>query len=113
MRHLALLTLLLGLSGLAGCKWPVFKEPVTVSTRSSVSRYAEPIGRVTVERCNLFIIFIPIIRDPAEAYQELLMEAEQRGGNTIIDFQVRDSGFFAVPLFGRGCWEATGIAATL
>jgi len=115
MRGLGRVVLLTaGLLALAGCKIAVFENPVTVSTRSLSVARAEPIERVTVERCNYQVLIVPVIRDPKPAYEELLDLAQAKGGNVVVDFEVRDSGFVAVvPFFLRACWEATGIAARL
>lgn len=99
---------------LAGCKIAVFDAPVTVSTRALAVRHAEPIERVTIKKCNYQVLIVPIIRNPKHAYEELLQEAQGKGGNVVIDFEVRDAGFVGVmPFFLRACWEATGIAARM
>lgn len=99
---------------LAGCKIAVFDAPFTVSTRSLAVRHAEPIERVTIEKCNYQVLVVPIIRNPKHAYEELLLEAKAKGGNAVIDFEVRDAGVVGVmPFFFRGCWQATGIAARI
>ena len=109
-------TLALGLllAALSGCKIAVFDRPVTVSTRAHAVKQAEPLGRVSVERCAYQILIIPIVPDPKAAYEALLAEAEAKGGNGVIDFEIRASGLFGiVPLYMHSCWEATGIAAKL
>ena len=99
---------------LGGCKLAVFDNPVTVSTRSLAVSTAKPLGRVTAERCNYVVLVVPVVRDPKGAYEQLLDLAEERGGNAVMDFQVRDSGLVAVlPFFMRACWEATGVAVRL
>lgn len=112
MKRLTLL--LLALLALSGCKIAVFETPVTVSTRSHAVARAEAIERVTVKRCNYQVLIVPIIRNPKPAYEELMNAAAEKGGNAILDFEVRDAGFVGVvPFFLRACWEATGIAAKI
>lgn len=109
----ALLAALAALT-LTGCKLAVFDRPFTVSTRSQAVRKAQPLGRISAERCNYVVLVVPVIRDPKPAYEELLQKAEAAGGNAVMDFQVRDAGVMAImPFFARACWEATGQAVRL
>jgi hypothetical protein len=96
------------------CSHNIFHAPVTVSTSvNSVGSYKE-LGTVEERKCNVFLLFFGAPINYKSMYEEVMVQAREKGGNAIIDFQVRSDGFtFVYPLFMKDCWLATGKAVKL
>ncbi len=115
MNRLALLRgLLLTCSlTLASCVTEVFSSPVTLSTKASAARHAESLGAVSHSYTNSQIVVIPIIPNPRRPYDSLLEQARQKGGNAVVDVQLRNDNWFYALLFLFDTWELAGTAATI
>ena len=112
-RALLAALLLLAVVG-SGCVTEIFHDSFTLSTSATAAEGAERLGRVRVEQCNYVILVLPIVRDPRDIYDALLVVAIAKGGNALVDFELRGSasfGFF--PLFMKSCIEAVGEAALI
>jgi uncharacterized protein YbjQ (UPF0145 family) len=98
---------------LSGCVAHVFHKPVTLSTKSIVARHATPIENVSCEYSQGFVVIVPIPADPRDVYDELLEEANAKGGNAVVDVQLRNKKFFlwVFPTIVSTTWEATGTAS--
>ena len=97
---------------LTGCVSHVFHKPVTLSTKSIVAEHATPKEKVSCEYTAGVIVIIPIIKDPRDVYDEVLEEANAKGGNAVTDVQLRNKSFFCwiFPTIVSTTWEATGTA---
>ncbi len=98
----------------SACVFPVTPGPVTLSHKAQVAKDPQPIKEVEVARCNRVFFIIPVIPQPKEALGDLLAEAKKVGGDTVIDFEIRNTnagGFF--PFYFQACYEARGMAAKL
>lgn len=98
------------------CVQRVFNRPTTVSTKSTVLTALKDVRlleKVSAESCAYVFVFIPIVDDPRDVYDELLQKARDVGGNSVVDFQLRNKSFFAwiIPPIILQCQEATGTAA--
>ena len=110
------LSLIIILSMGTGCVAHTFNSPVTVSTDSAVVKNVTRLGPIKSEHCaRSILLFIPLsIVDPRDGYDDLLAEAQAKGGNTVVDFQLRSTSTFAfIPLYQHGCMEFTGVAAKM
>jgi uncharacterized protein YbjQ (UPF0145 family) len=67
---------------------------MTVSTSSTVNEHFVPIKRVSVKKTNYMIILFPFVRDPRNAYDELLLEAKALGGDAVIDMRIESAPSF-------------------
>ena len=112
---ISILSMVLIAGLLSGCTASVFHEPVTVSMRSAVARYAEPIGPVSAEYTNRMFIIIPIPVDPRNVYDDLLDKAKAEGGNAVIDLQLQNKSTFMwmFPVIMSDTWELTGTAVKI
>jgi len=110
MKKLALLiTIILFASS---CSIRNIRSNVMLSTKSIQG--VKVIAPVKAEYCNYQLLVIPIVGDPADLYEELMEEATAVGGNTVLDFQVRNKDvLFVYPFFLQSCWEAVGNAALI
>ena len=105
------LALLLGASG---CVQSIFNKPITVSTERNAYKLIRELGPVSVERCNyIILLLIPIVRDPRDVYDDVLEQARKKGGNAVIDFQLRRTRNFFGLLYGHFCYEGRGTAAVI
>ena len=107
--------LLITLIALGACVSPVFHDPITVSTSAAAIEDAELLGPVRIESCSYLIAFFPIFDDPRDMYEALLREARAKGGNAVVDFELRGVGnaFFLLPIYSRFCFEGVGEAALI
>jgi hypothetical protein len=110
------LTLTLGLlatcAASVGCTSSVFNTPVTLSTKSDAVNVTRRLQQVSVEQCDVMVVLVPVVSDPASLYDELLARAEQVGGNAVLDMQIRYARMaFAIPFYTQDCAIATGTAA--
>jgi hypothetical protein len=98
-----------------GCVKRVFNEPVTLSTKSIDSRHFTPTDKVSAEYTEGLIILIPIIADPKDIYDELLDNAKGKGGNAVVDLQLRNKSFWywMFPPIIFQTTEITGTAASI
>ena len=92
MRASLLLMLLCVLGG--GCAAPVFNDPIAISTRSTVAHNSRSLQPVSAEVSNYFFVLIPIVPDPRDLYDDLLVAARNAGGNAVVDVQVRSRNAF-------------------
>jgi hypothetical protein len=96
----------------AGCVSPVFNGAFTLSTSAAATKNLERLGRVSTEQCSYLILLLPIPVDPRDIYDDLLRKAVAKGGNAVVDFELRSSPSFSfIPLFMKTCLEAVGDAA--
>ena len=101
--------------GLGGCAAPVFNDPITLSTRSTVERQITRLSEVRAEQTSYFFILLPFQPDPRDLYDDLLANARAAGGNAVVDVQIRSSHVFAWVLPGVvvNTIEAHGTAARI
>jgi len=100
-----------------GCAYDIFNQPVTISSRSAIGKIATPIEEVSVTYTHYIFGMIPIAANPSKAHDKLLEKAKKKGGNAVIDVQIRSKNFFYAQLitfpFVIDKWELTGIAAKI
>jgi uncharacterized protein YbjQ (UPF0145 family) len=98
-----------------GCVKRVFNEPVTLSTKSIDSRHFTPIDQVSGDYTTGVIILIPIVADPRDIYDELLDNAKGKGGNAVVDLQLRNRSFWGwiFPPFVFSTMEVEGTAVSI
>ena len=110
-RILAWMGLFAMLIATSNCVHPVFNEPMTVSTKPEPVHKTTLLKPVSTGRCNVVVLFIPIIPDPRKAYEELFEQARAAGGNAVVDFRLSPTKFAYFLVGSFACWEATGMAA--
>lgn len=107
--------MLLSIIVLPGCAAKVFNEPMAISTRSTVAKYATPIEKVSDNSSSALFIILPIVVDPRDIYDDLLDSAEEKGGNAVTDVQFYDKHFFlwCFPPISFDTWELSGTASRI
>ncbi len=113
--RLRLVAVALAVALATGCVQPIFHDEMTISTSATAVQDVERLGPVRVERCDhVVLLILPFIADPRDIYDQLVVEAAEKGGNAVVDFELRSStGFVFIPLFIRQCYEAVGEAARI
>jgi hypothetical protein len=104
----------LALASSTGCVTSVVPGPMTIGGPAVTAQDATPIQEVRASRCNRVFLIIPVVPQPREALAELMEEARKVGGNTVIDFEVRNTGVGGfIPFYVQACYEARGMAAKI
>ena len=96
---------------LTACSQTIFHKKVIASTEVEAVPEFTTIKDIEVERCNRVILFFPFPADYKEMYEYAMADARDAGGDGLVDFQMKSSGFtFVYPLFMNDCWTASGKA---
>ena len=102
---------------LTGCSSYVFHKPKAISTKSIQLQNMTKLSKVSTKQTNVLFLFFPFSSpmDPRDIWDSLLKEAKEKGGNAVIDVQIRSDKSFALafpPIFVINT-EATGLAVRI
>ena len=96
---------------LFGCSTTVFKQPVTVSTKSVVGNYYQDSGeRVSFSKSEAMFLFIPVATlSPKKINEGFIQELNAARKRTLLDVQFYNSkGFSLFPLLVKTKYTIEG-----
>ena len=96
---------------LTSCSGSNYKQPMLVSTKVSAVPNYKSLGKVEANGCNTSSMFGGAPVDFRKMQERILDDAISKGGDAVVDFQVKSTSSFSITFFFyRYCYSVSGTA---